>query len=122
MFSRFYKGGVSGDSKKAYFEKLHWKHFSFFFFRFIAIIAILEKSLWNDNSRENEMYIKSSQQPQLLKAVANIMLQIMENYQTEVPNRKCKSCNSLMTACAVTAMEINLLKFMTGENTFFFVV
>lgn len=37
------------------------------------------------------MYIKSSQQSQLLEAVANIMLQIMENYQTEVPNCKCKS-------------------------------
>lgn len=47
----------------------------------------------------------SSQQSQLLEAVANIMLQIMENYQTEVPNCKCKSCNRLMTACAVTAME-----------------
>lgn len=37
------------------------------------------------------MYIKSSQQSQLLEAVANIMLQIMENYRTEVPNCKCKS-------------------------------
>lgn len=49
-------------------------------------------------------------------AVANILLKIMENCQTEVSNgeKSVKSNDSSMTASAVVALEIKRLKFRTS--------
>lgn len=64
-----------------------------------------------------ELYMKPSRQKGGwgLPAAKAIILEILENSQTEVPRgRNYKICTSYMTVVAVVAMTINLPRFRTS--------